>query len=461
MKSKFLIPLMNIYLWLASKSWGKKLLKKIGPALLRKRILSFMGKSSVWRREKTSEFMLLVSNLIIDIFSDPKRPKSVKNALKRVFKGITTIDKRKKWREKYGVAPAIWVIDFTNRCNLNCYGCYADSYRKGEDLSFEIIDQAITEFKKDFGMHFIVLSGGEPFLRWEDMARMAKKHNDVAFMVYTNGTLISKKVVAGLAELGNIAPCISVEGFASETDNRRGKGHFSRITKLMQSLNEAGVLFGFSATVTSENAGLLSSDEFIDHYIEQGCKFGWYFTYIPIGRNPVLNLMVSPEQRSHLADQVNKWRHMQKPIFVGDFWNDGWLTKGCIAGGRRYGHIDGAGIIKPCVFAPIGAASITDVFSGKSKYKSLSDVIVKSPIFRKFREGQEKIKDVTGPCLIIDHPEILQEIWKDEEALTTKSTPQGFFEGPIADKLDSVSKAWINRSHREEYLKGGPLEKQS
>ncbi|MDZ7836559.1 MAG: radical SAM protein [Actinomycetota bacterium] len=51
-----------------------------------------------------------------------------------------------------------------------------------------------------------------------------KRIHDSFFQIYTNGQLIDKKVAAKLAELGNALPCISVEGFEKETDERRGKG---------------------------------------------------------------------------------------------------------------------------------------------------------------------------------------------------------------------------------------------
>jgi len=34
------------------------------------------------------------------------------------------------------------------RCNLKCTGCYAESYKKEEDLEFETLDRIITEAKK-------------------------------------------------------------------------------------------------------------------------------------------------------------------------------------------------------------------------------------------------------------------------------------------------------------------------
>jgi len=454
----FLKPLISSYFYLAERSWGRKILKGIGPSLLKSRFLSFLKPTRPWRKKRIAEVALIASNLTIDILSNPKRPLAVKQSIKGLAKNIASEGKRNKFRAKTGAAPCLFVVDWTNRCNMNCYGCYADSYAQGSDLPLETVDRLVKEFKEELGAYFVVLSGGEPFLKWKDMAGLAEKHKDVTFMVYTNGSLINKEVISGLARLGNICPCISVEGFDLETDERRGEGHFSRISKVMEELDKAGILFGFSATVTRQNAEVLSSDKFIDYYIKKGCKFGWYFIYIPIGRKPVLDLMVEPPQRVYLAEQVHKWRSLQKPIFLGDFWNDGPEVQGCIAGGRRYFHVDGAGDIKPCVFTPLAAANIHDIYNGKSKYKSVADVVLNSPVFKKVREVQKRVKDHTSPCIMIDYPELLREVWKEKGAKAVKSTPEGFFEGEIAKNLDSKSAAWRNRKSRGNYLKGSPFE---
>ena len=49
------------------------------------------------------------------------------------------------------------------KCNLNCFGCYAGSYRKDSELSFDDIDRVLNE-GKEMGMFFVVISGGEPFI---------------------------------------------------------------------------------------------------------------------------------------------------------------------------------------------------------------------------------------------------------------------------------------------------------
>ena len=73
------------------------------------------------------------------------------------------------------------------------------------------MDRILNE-ARELGIYGIVLSGGEPFV-YPYLLDMAQKHNDMAFMVYTNGTKIDENVADRLQELGNISPAISLEGW--------------------------------------------------------------------------------------------------------------------------------------------------------------------------------------------------------------------------------------------------------
>ena len=50
-----------------------------------------------------------------------------------------------------------------------------------------------------------MLTGGEPLVRKADILRLAKKHNDVQFAIYTNSTLIDEPFCEEVVKLGNIA----------------------------------------------------------------------------------------------------------------------------------------------------------------------------------------------------------------------------------------------------------------
>ncbi len=356
------------------------------------------------------------------------RDKLVENLfINAMFKGV---DKCKEFASKYGFEPPwFMVISPTMRCNLNCVGCSTRKYSKESDLPIEIVDRIITEAKTEMGMHFIVTQGGEMFV-YNDMWKLYEKHNDVYFQVYTNGTLIDKNTAQRLAKLGNVAPMISLEGFREHTDKRRGKGVFDKVMQAMDNLREAGVLFGFSVTQTRENTDVVTSFEFIDMLIEKGAYIGWYFQFLPIGKDPDPFLMPLPEQRIKLRKFIEEVR-ATRPIFIGDFWNDGPYVGGCISSGRRYIHINHRVDVEPCAFVHFAVDNI--------KEKSLVEAL-QSPFFRFLRSKQPFSDNLLTPCMIIDMPHILREAVFKYGARPTHQDADQILKGEIARFLDEYSR---------------------
>jgi len=347
--------------------------------------------------------------------------------------------------DRSGLAsPCTVVIEPTDRCNLNCPGCYAKSTRDGSDLPYEGLTE-IVEQVIDLGVTLITISGGEPFIREKadrTLTRLAGRFNDRGFLVYTNGTMIDEPIAERLGSVGNIFPAISVEGFEHQTDARRGRGIYEQNREARRMLADRGVMCGFSATVTKENAEAICTDEFIDLRIAEGDMFGWFFLFQPIGRAPRTDLMPTGEQRALLRETVLRWRTEDRPIFLGDFWNDGPLVGGCIAGGRYYFHIYGNGDISPCVFAPVVCGNIFDIVEGRSPHESLKDFVRNDPVFKAYRREQEQITDRSRPCLLIDHPEAFRRIARIEGCRPGKNMPAGYLDGEIARAIDASAKEW-------------------
>lgn len=316
-------------------------------------------------------------------------------------------EKRKDFAAKKGFKPPIFfVISPSMTCNLRCYGCYAGEYAK-EGLSYDVLRRVFNE-ARNMGIYFVTISGGEPFTR-KDLLDLFKEFDDMYFQIYTNGTLIDAEMAKKLAKVGNAVPCISVEGFEKETDGRRGQGTYARIISAMDNLRNEGVLFGFSATATRANNEFILSDQFIDFYVQKGCFLGWYFNYMPIGRRPELDLMPTPAQRNWRRERLNSIRD-SKPILLSDFWNDGPLSGGCIAGGRSYFHINSNGDAEPCVFAHFALDNI--------KEKSLVEVL-DSRMFWAIRKRQPYSANLMRPCMIIDNPNVLRDIVAESGAHPT------------------------------------------
>ncbi len=341
------------------------------------------------------------------------------------------VPKQRRMSQKLGVnVPYFILIDPTQACNLRCTGCWAGEYSRRNSLSLELVDRIVTEAKQ-LGIYWIVLSGGEPFA-WPHLFELASRHPDVAFMPYSNSTLVDDKKADLLLEVGNISPAFSLEGWEERTDRRRGKGVFRMVMSAMDRLRERGVPFGFSITITSQNVYEVMSDEFIDFLIQKGCKYGWTFHYIPVGSDVDPDLVVTPEQRAYLARRVPYLR-THKPIMIADFWNDGELTIGCIAGGRRYFHITAHGDVEPCAFAHFTVDNI--------KEKSLVEVLG-NPLFRAYQKRQPFSENLLRPCPIIDVPQALRDIVAESGARPTHPGADEILRGELARKLDERAARW-------------------
>lgn len=326
--------------------------------------------------------------------------------------------------------PHAILVDPTSACNLRCQGCWAGAYSQHDQLDYQRLDRLCSE-AKELGIYWFVISGGEPFL-YPRLLDLAAKHSDMVFMVYTNGTKIDERMADQIIEVGNISPAISLEGWEERTDRRRGRGVFQKITKAMDLLRERGAVFGISLTATRENVEEITSDAFIDFLVEKGAKYGWIFHYIPIGRNPNPELMLTPEQRSYMALRVPEIRK-NKPILLADFWNDGEVTHGCIAGGRRYIHITASGAVEPCAFVHFTTHNIND--------HSLKEIL-RSPLMLAFQKRQPFSEEHLRPCPIIDVPKALRDIVAESGASPSHDGADGVLKGEVGAYLDRRAQDW-------------------
>ncbi len=340
------------------------------------------------------------------------------------------IPRQRDFSAKHKVnVPWFLLIDPTERCNYHCKGCWAGEYGR-IDMPAELFDRIIIE-AKEMGIYYIVVSGGEPTL-WKPLIPMMKKHSDVAFMMYTNGSMIAQKSYAKeIAQAGNLVPCFSVEGFKEKTDERRGKGAWERVMKAMDNMKELGVPFGYSITQTNSNIEEVMSDEFVDFMVQKGAKIAWYFQYIPIGRTPDLSMMLSPEQRMYSYKRIHEIR-ATKPLFAADFWNDGPYTGGCLAGGRRYFHITADGGIEPCAFIHLSQGNIKDM--------SLEDAL-RLPFFQEIQKLQPYSDNLLSPCLLVDHPDLFRKIGHLSGVKSTNGTLENLGK-EVGKHLDKLSKEW-------------------
>jgi MoaA/NifB/PqqE/SkfB family radical SAM enzyme len=316
-------------------------------------------------------------------------------------------------------------------------------YQRHPGLSYDLVKRILRECT-DIGLHFITVLGGEPFM-YPHLFQMIEEHPHIFFQVYTNGTLMTREKAERIRDLGNAIVVVSCEGYEEETDRWRGHGVYKKIMEAMDHLREARVIFGSSATVTRNNVDIVSSEEWMDHLLKKGIIAQMYFLYIPVNGQGDINLMVTPEQRNHFRKQVIKFRRT-KPMFILDFWNDGPHVRGCIAGGRRYFHINANGDVEPCVYTHIAMNNIKNV--------SLAEAL-DSPLFRAIRKSQPHNENHLRPCMIIDNPHIYREIIEKTKPYFTHKGAEEIVT-KMKEEIDQYAArfgAFADKVWREEYLK--------
>ena len=304
--------------------------------------------------------------------------------------------------------PWAILLDPTSACNMHCTGCWAAEYGNQLNLSLETIDSIVRQGKA-LGTYMYIYTGGEPLVRKKDLIKICEMHPDCEFLSFTNGTLIDEDFCQEMLRVKNFVPAISLEGFEEANDSRRGAGVYQKVKQAMALLKAHDLPFGISTCYTSRNYADITSEEFFDYIIDSGALFVWFFHYMPVGNDAAVELLPTPEQRAEVYRRIRAFRQT-KAIFSMDFQNDAEYVGGCIAGGRRYLHINAKGDVEPCVFIHYSNCNIHDT--------TLLDAL-KSPLFMAYHDGQPFNENMLRPCPMLENPELLRAMVQKAGARST------------------------------------------
>lgn len=372
------------------------------------------------------------------------------------FKGTKEIRQN---REKYNCnIPWLILFDPTSACNLHCVGCWSGTYGHKNNMTFEDMDKIVTEGKA-LGTYLYFMTGGEPMVRWKDIKRLAEKHSECEFAMFSNSTLINEDVCKDVVRLGNVTYLLSIEGSPDTNDARRGEGHYAAVMNAMDLFKKYGIVFGTSICYTSQNIDAVTDPDFLRFIASKGARYGFFFHYMPVGNNAVPSLMPTPEQREQIIKTIRWVRSPECDIefYPMDFQNDGEYVGGCIAGGRNYFHINASGDAEPCVFIH---------FSNTNIHENSIVEMLKSPLFMAYHEGQPFNRNHLRPCPMLENPKLLREMVEKTGAHGTNEESEESAEqlcakcddyaakwAPVADKI------WAEQQHRKPSYENYTLEK--
>jgi MoaA/NifB/PqqE/SkfB family radical SAM enzyme len=323
-----------------------------------------------------------------------KNPKESAFLLKYVFSQKAAERKRMDSEKNGRHIPPFLIASITTHCNLFCKGCYARANHScGEHLQeTELSDQrweALFEEAKELGVSFVLLAGGEPLLRREVIEKAAAVP-EIIFPVFTNGTMMDETYLTLFDQNRNLIPVLSIEGNQAQTDARRGAGTYRILMETMNGLNQRGILYGASITVTTENLETVTSEDFIGELSQLGCKLVIFVEYVPVTAS-TCSMAPGDEERAILEEKQAVLREKYESMIFLSFPGDEKHTGGCLAAGRGFFHINAAGGAEPCPFSPYSDTNLKDC--------SLQDAL-QSPLFRRLNETGMLAEEHTGGCVL-------------------------------------------------------------
>jgi Predicted Fe-S oxidoreductases len=299
---------------------------------------------------------------------------------------------RRQAAERRGATvPPVLIASVTRKCNLDCAGCYAKRVRPAGSGRTELSDDEFMRLFEEavsLGVGAILIAGGEPLMRPGLLARVAAMRGIVA-PVFTNGTLVSAESASLFGRGSALVPVFSIEGDDAFTAARRGEGVHEAVLDAIDKVRSCGGAFGLSVTVTSRNAGLVLSPNYLRRIGELGAAALFLVEYVPVAPGTD-ELAPSEEQRAELNSSELGIGH-EYPIIrlPGDEEEYG----GCLAAGRGFAHLSPEGALEACPFAPFSDTNAAE--------RGLAEALA-SPLLAAIRERHGELVETRGGCALRD-----------------------------------------------------------
>lgn len=273
--------------------------------------------------------------------------------------------------------PDQFSIAVIRACPNDCIHCSAPT-RQGEILESGIVKKSIGE-ALDMGSYLITFDGGEPMLRRDLPDLIASVDERAVATSFTSGYHLTPELAKALKQAGLYAVRISIDSpMEEEHDRVRGrKGAFQDALSGVKNALDAGLLVDLFMVTSPHNIDHL--EEAFSLALQLGVHELSFYEIVAVGRwashedevltsEDVARLerFHKEKNRSEQGPRVTALPYLLSPQMFG-----------CFAG-RRWIHVDGAGVALPCAYMPLGFGNI--------KEKSLREIWKDMTRYKWFRE---------------------------------------------------------------------------
>jgi len=266
----------------------------------------------------------------------------------------------------------------TERCNLKCLHCYQnnDIFSELPLKDLFIIVEKMEEAMEKWGKRgTLSLTGGEPFLRRDDLHALMERLDSSDCLVYydilSNGSFITGSEAKSLSSHPSLRRVqVSLEGASGKiNDEIRGKGSFENTLRAIRNLITVDIDVSVMMTITRNNQDQIRP--MIDLLKQERVSIIAIERLIPEGRGAELSgLLLSPEELHALCDDIYNIAVnngsvrilMHRPLF-GLVAPDDFTVGALCSAGNNALTIMPDGTVYPCRRLPIPIGNVlTDGF---------------------------------------------------------------------------------------------------
>lgn len=269
--------------------------------------------------------------------------------------GGETASARPEAMHLYRTVPRAVYFVVTNRCNLHCTYCYAESSPAAStegDLSTEEALQVVDQIA-DLGVRQLTFTGGEALTRRDifDLLARARERGLRCFLI-TNGGPVTKEKAERLAALTDMVTVSIDSPTPAGHDAMRGPGSHAAAVRALDLLQAAGAKVSVNSAMSVASVDEIGA--MINWTVDRGVTQHRFDYVSDLGRGSVGGLSPTNEQRAAAERQLFETvRHRLGEIDLGGLLfhqavlPPGVLKKHCGVGLEEI-SIDSRGNVYPC-----------------------------------------------------------------------------------------------------------------
>jgi len=262
------------------------------------------------------------------------------------------------------------ILGITRKCNYSCKHCYENPNLSGkESVSIKRWKEVVKDLQK-LGVSIVVLSGGEPMLRYEGLIELLESgEKDFSdFHIHTSGDGVSKEKALALKNAGLSAAGIALDDFnpCRQDELRSYRGSHEKSVRAIQYFREAGVFPYVNMCLHKDlirSGGLWEYLEYVENldvgFINLLEPKPWGGFYSEKADN-----LFDEEDRRITTEFFNKVRFNKKyddyPLIFYIQYFERPENRGCLMGGLSHFFINSKGDVQACVFLPVSFGNILE-----------------------------------------------------------------------------------------------------